>query len=165
MKPIDLRLWHNRKSDPEAIRAEIMGQKGKGWLMRWLPSRAHDNGLFLLFSNGVGQDDDEVRTGNAMILDPYGRTIVEINEPADGKLIYLLCSRCIQVLSLCSSFSYHAIGLVMADLDLELIPMSTGRRWMKARRPQLYQLIATPTGNEQDTRTVRFTYAPPASSK
>ena len=25
-----------------------------GWLMRWLPSRAHDNGMFLVFSNGVG---------------------------------------------------------------------------------------------------------------
>jgi predicted amidohydrolase len=45
--------------------------------MRWLPARAHDNGLFLLFSNGVGADDDEVRTGNAMILDPYGRIIVK----------------------------------------------------------------------------------------
>ena len=38
-----------------------------------MPSRAHDNGLFLIFSNGVGMDDNEVRTGNAMILDPYGR--------------------------------------------------------------------------------------------
>lgn len=25
------------------------------------------------FSNGVGVDDDEIRTGNSMILDPYGR--------------------------------------------------------------------------------------------
>ncbi len=32
--------------------------------MRWLPSRAHDNGVFYLFSNGVGLDDDEIRTGN-----------------------------------------------------------------------------------------------------
>ena len=28
--------------------------------------------MFLLFSNGVGPDDDEIRTGNAMVLDPYG---------------------------------------------------------------------------------------------
>jgi hypothetical protein len=27
--------------------------------MRWLPARAHDNGLFLVYSNGVGVDDDE----------------------------------------------------------------------------------------------------------
>ena len=32
--------------------------------MRWLPSRAHDNGMFLIFSNGVGVDDDGIRTGN-----------------------------------------------------------------------------------------------------
>ena len=31
--------------------------------------------MFLVFSNGVGRDDDEVRTGNAMILDPYGRIL------------------------------------------------------------------------------------------
>ena len=52
--------------------------------MRWLPSRAHDNGLFLIFSNGVGVDDDEVRTGNAMILDPYGRILVETCEAGDA---------------------------------------------------------------------------------
>lgn len=39
--------------------------------------RAHDNGLFILFSTGVGRDDDEVRTGNVMILDPYGRILTE----------------------------------------------------------------------------------------
>ena len=27
--------------------AELCGPKGRGWLMRWLPSRAHDNGMFL----------------------------------------------------------------------------------------------------------------------
>jgi len=25
--------------------------------------------MFLVFANGVGQDDDEVRTGNAMVID------------------------------------------------------------------------------------------------
>ena len=69
---IDPALWANRLADPESIEREFRGDKGRGWLMRWLPSRAHDNGLFLIFSNGVGVDDDEIRTGNAMILDPYG---------------------------------------------------------------------------------------------
>ena len=32
---------------PEAIEAEFRGPKGREWLMRWLPSRAHDNGLFI----------------------------------------------------------------------------------------------------------------------
>ena len=74
---IDRQLWENRHADPESIEREFRGDKGRGWLMRWLPSRAHDNGLFLLFSNGVGVDDDEIRTGNAMILDPYGRVLAE----------------------------------------------------------------------------------------
>src|SRR5256885_9929840 len=34
-----------------------------------------DNGMFLLFANGIGPDDDEIRTGNAMVLDPYGEVI------------------------------------------------------------------------------------------
>ena len=54
MGPIDPDLWESRVEHPEAIEAEFRGDKGRGWLMRWLPSRAHDNGLFLIFSNGVG---------------------------------------------------------------------------------------------------------------
>jgi len=130
MKPIDAALWHNRAQDPEAIRAELLGDKGRAWIMRWLPSRAHDNGLFVLFANGVGVDDDEIRTGNAMILDPYGRTLIETNEPCDD--------------------------MIIADLDLSLIPQSTGRRWLRARRPALYAPLTVPTGLEQDTRAVRF---------
>lgn len=136
MKPIDPALWHNRAADPEAIRAELMGDKGRAWIMRWLPSRAHDNGMFVLFSNGIGVDDDEIRTGNAMILDPYGRTLVETNEAGDA--------------------------MVVADLDLALIPQSTGQRWMRARRPALYGPLAEATGAEQDTRAVRFGTAKPS---
>src|SRR6266581_1137789 len=77
MKPIDPAIWARRHTDSAACEAELCGPKGRGWLMRWLPSRAHDNGMFLLFSNGIGPDDDEIRTGNAMVLDPYGDVIAE----------------------------------------------------------------------------------------
>ncbi|MBI2826046.1 MAG: acyltransferase [Planctomycetia bacterium] len=137
MKPIDRALWDNRAADPEAIRAAFTGPNGRGWLMRWLPARAHDNGLFVLFANGVGVDDNEIRTGGAMILDPYGRIVAETNEPADA--------------------------LVVADLDLSLIPQSTGRRWLRARRPDLYGPLTVPTGEELDTRAVRFGGAQPGS--
>ena len=130
MKPIDARLWHDRHEHPARIRAEFSGDKGRGWLMRWLPARAHDNGLFVLFANGVGVDDDEIRTGNAMILDPYGRTVASTNAPADE--------------------------MVVADLDLSLIPQSTGRRWLRARRPEMYGALTTPTGMERGMREVRF---------
>jgi predicted amidohydrolase len=127
---IDRRIWDNRHADPEAIEREFRGDKGRGWLMRWLPSRAHDNGLFLIFSNGVGVDDDEIRTGNAMILDPYGRTLAETSRAEDA--------------------------LVIADLDMSLLTNATGRKWIRARRPELYTPLTTPTGLEQDTRTLKF---------
>ena len=98
--------------------------------MRWLPSRAHDNGMFLLFANGVGPDDDEIRTGNAMILDPYGEIIAESRAATDD--------------------------MVVANLDASLQPLSSGRRWMRARRPELYGSLAERTGNELETMAVRF---------
>jgi predicted amidohydrolase len=130
MKPIDQEIWARREEDPAACEAELCGPKGRGWLMRWLPSRAHDNGLFLIFSNGIGPDDDEIRTGNAMILDPYGRIIKESRAAKDD--------------------------MVVADLDASLIETSSGRRWLRARRPELYGHLTRPTGNEKTTRRVRF---------
>ena len=127
---VDKALWANRHADPAAIEAELRGPKGRGWLMRWLPARAHDNGVFLIFSNGVGVDDDEIRTGNAMILDPYGRILAETWRAGDD--------------------------MVVADLDASLLDVSTGNRWIKTRRPELYEPLTVPTGLEQDTRTVRF---------
>jgi len=127
---IDHRLWHNRLADPEAIEQEFCGDKGRGWLMRWLPSRAHDNGLFLIFSNGVGVDDDEIRTGNAMILDPYGRILVETWKADDV--------------------------MILADLDASLLTEATGRKWIRARRPDIYSPLTIPTGLECDTRTMKF---------
>lgn len=127
---IDRRLWDHREADPASIEAEFRGDKGRGWLMRWLPSRAHDNGIFVVFSNGVGVDDDEIRTGNAMILDPYGRILAETWKAADA--------------------------LVVAELDGGLLPEATGRLWRRARRPELYGPLTVPTGDECDTRKLKF---------
>jgi predicted amidohydrolase len=127
---IDRRLWDNRHQDPESIEREFRGDKGRGWLMRWLPSRAHDNGIFLVFSNGVGVDDDEIRTGNAMVLDPYGRILAETWQAADA--------------------------MVIADLDRDLLPEATGRLWRRARRPELYQPLTARTGDECETRKLKF---------
>lgn len=130
MGMIDREVWNRRHVDPDAIESEFRGDKGRGWLMRWLPSRAHDNGLFLIFSNGVGVDDDEIRTGNAMILDPYGRILAETGKAEDA--------------------------IVIADLDGSLLNDATGRNWIRARRPELYAPLTVPTGRECDTRTLKF---------
>lgn len=134
MKPIPLSVWENRVADPAAVEAAFNGPSGREWLLRWLPARAHDNGLFVLFSNGVGRDDDELRTGNAMILDPYGRIVAETPVPDEA--------------------------VVTADLDLELVPLATGRRWLRGRRPELYSPLTQRFGNELDPRAARFAPEP-----
>jgi predicted amidohydrolase len=127
---IERALWDDREKNSGAIERELRGPKGREWLMRWLPARAHDNGLFLVFSNGVGVDDDEIRTGNAMIIDPYGRIVAETWKAGDE--------------------------MVVADLDPTLLVESTGRRWIRTRRPELYGPLVSRTGLEVDTRSVRF---------
>jgi predicted amidohydrolase len=72
--------------------------------------------MFIVFSNGVGRDDDEVRTGNAMVVDPYGRIIAETVAINDD--------------------------MVAADLDLDLVSASVGQWWMRFRRPELYRPLA-----------------------
>ena len=70
-------------------------------------------GMFIVFINGVGRDDDEVRTGNAMIVDPYGRIIAETTAIDDD--------------------------MVAADLDLQQVSASVGQWWTRFRRPELYR--------------------------
>ncbi len=127
---IDRSLWENRHTNPQAIRDEFRGTKGRAWLLRFLPTRAHDNGIFLMFANGVGVDDDEIRTGNAMIIDPYGRILSETDKADDD--------------------------MVIADLDASLMQENTGQRWIRTRRPELYGPLTVRTGLEQDIRAVRL---------
>ncbi|MBA2479909.1 MAG: acyltransferase [Planctomycetes bacterium] len=127
---IERRLWDDRARDPAALRAEFLGDKGRGWLMRWLPSRAHDNGIFVAFSNGVGIDDDEIRPGHAMVVDPYGRILAECDALGGG--------------------------MAVADLDLALLEHATGAEWMLARRPELYAPLTVPTGRERSAREMKF---------
>lgn len=133
MGRIDPEVWLAREKDPERLAAEVNGPKGREWLLRWLPARAHDNGMFVLFANGIGLDDDEVRTGNAMILDCYGRIVAEVSEPKDA--------------------------LVVADLDMSLLDKCTGRRWIRGRRPELYGILTEKQGGELSPREARFSDA------
>ena len=79
MGPVSRQLWDDRGNHPTVIEAEFRGEKGREWLTTWLPARAYDNGIFIVFSNGVGVDSDEIRTGNSMIIDPYGRILAHWN--------------------------------------------------------------------------------------
>ncbi len=115
---IDKRLWENRHRDPAALRQEFEGPKGRGWLMRWLPARAYENGLYYVFTNNVGVDHDTIKTGGAMILDPFGEIVVES----------------------------HALGddVVVGLCTPEKLELASGRRFIKARRPELYGKLSEP---------------------
>jgi predicted amidohydrolase len=112
---VDPDLWKNRESNPTALRTEFDGLKGRGWLMKWLPARAYDNGVYVVFSNPIGMDDDQLKNGCSMILDPFG-----------------------DILSEC-----RALGndLVTATLTPEKLFQAGGHRYRKARRPDLYRDI------------------------
>lgn len=107
--------WDRRHEDPVSIRQEFMGPKGREWLMKWLPARAYDNGIYAVFTNPVGVDDDQIRNGNSMILDPNGDIIAECNALGDGV-----------VTGLCTS---------------EKLVTAMGRKHLDARRPELYRDI------------------------
>ncbi|NOZ21806.1 MAG: nitrilase [Planctomycetes bacterium] len=117
---VDAKLWEDRERDPVSLRMEFMGPKGRGWLLRWLPARAYENGVYAVFTNPVGMDDDQVRNGNAMILDPFGEIIAECNTLGDDVVV-----------GLCTP---------------EKIEVSSGYRYLRARRPELYGKLVEPSG-------------------
>ena len=108
-------VWDRRAEDPESLRQEFMGPKGREWLMKWLPARAYDNGFYAVFTNPVGVDDDQIRNGNSMIIDPNGDVIAECNALGNGV-----------VTGLCTPGK---------------IEMAMGRKHLAARRPELYRDI------------------------
>jgi predicted amidohydrolase len=112
---VDPLLWEKRETDPTSLRLEFDGMKGRGWLMKWLPSRAYDNGIYVIFSNPVGMDDDQLKNGLAMIIDPFGDIIAECRTLGDD--------------------------FVSATLTPEKIEQSGGSRYIRARRPDLYKDI------------------------
>lgn len=112
-------LWHHRETDPVRLRQELHGPKGRGWLMKWLPTRLYENGVYGIFTNPIGMDDDQVRNGNSMIIDPYGDIITECHHLGDEV----------------------TVGLCTA----QKVENSSGQRYLKARRPDLYTDLVTPS--------------------
>jgi hypothetical protein len=69
-----------------------------------------------------------------MIIDCYGRIVAETWEARDK--------------------------LVVAEADLDLLPLCTGRRWLRARHPELYGVLTQRFGDELSPRQARFSSAP-----
>ncbi|MEI7584109.1 nitrilase family protein [Runella sp.] len=112
---VDPKLWENRENDPTSLRAEFDGLKGREWLMKWLPARAYDNAVYAIFSNPIGMDDDQLKNGCSMIIDPFGDIIAE-----------------------CRSFDD---SFVTATIVPDKLTQAGGHRYIKARRPDLYKDI------------------------
>ena len=80
--------------------------------MKWLPSRAYDNAVYVIFSNPIGMDDDQLKNGCSMIIDPFGDILEECRKLDDD--------------------------IVTATLSLEKLTQAGGHRYIQARRPDLY---------------------------
>jgi len=112
---VDPQLWFNRENDPTSLRLEFDGMKGREWLMKWLPSRAYDNGIYAVFSNPIGMDDDQLKNGCSMIIDPFGDILAE-----------------------CRTFEDSQVSTTLIP---EKLKKAGGYRYTKARRPDLYRNI------------------------
>lgn len=83
--------------------------------MKWLPARAYDNGIYAVFSNPIGMDDDQLKNGCSMILDPFGDIIAECRKLDND--------------------------YVIATITPEKLKQAGGYRYKKARNPALYKDI------------------------
>jgi len=121
---VDDALWQKRELDPVPLRMEFDGPKGMKWLMRWLPARAYDNGVYYVFTNPIGYDGDQLKNGNSLILDPYGDVMVEIKSFNDE--------------------------IAVATVTEDKLKLSGGYRYKNARKPGLYKDIL---GAEHQSQT------------
>ncbi|WP_313376573.1 nitrilase family protein [Chishuiella sp.] len=112
---VDPILWENREVDPTSLRLEFDGMKGRAWLMKWLPARAYDNGIYVVFSNAIGMDDDQLKNGCSMILDPFGDILAECRDLDDS--------------------------FVTATITSDKLIAAGGYRYINVRRPSLYKDI------------------------
>jgi len=112
---VDPELWFNRENDPTSLRLEFDGMKGRQWLMKWLPSRAYDNAVYVVFANPIGMDDDQLKNGCSMIIDPFGDVVAECRALGDD--------------------------VVSSVLIPEKLTLAGGHRYTLARRPELYRNI------------------------
>lgn len=112
---VDPQLWQNRENDPTSLRLEFDGMKGRLWLMKWLPARAYDNAVYVVFSNPIGMDDDQLKNGCSMVIDPFGDILAE-----------------------CRTFED---SFAMTTITREKLIQAGGYRYIDARRPDLYRDI------------------------
>ncbi|HZO51667.1 MAG TPA: nitrilase-related carbon-nitrogen hydrolase, partial [Bryobacteraceae bacterium] len=84
---VDRSVWENRRHDPVRCRMEFDGPKARGWIMKWLPARAWENGVYAVYSNVLGDDGGTIKPGGSMIVDPYGEVVAECRTMEDEVVV------------------------------------------------------------------------------
>ena len=121
---VDPELWKDKVVNREILQQEFDGLKGREWLMKWLPARAYDNAIYAVFSNAIGMDDDQLKNGRSMIIDPYGDIMTECRNLDDA--------------------------FTIAELTPDKLSKAGGYRYINARRPDLYKdILSKPHQSEQ----------------
>ena len=115
--------WTERDTNPTALRSEFDGLKGRAWLMKWLPARAYDNALYAVFANAIGMDDDQLKNGCSMVLDPFGDVIAECRQLGEE--------------------------VITATCTPDKLTQAGGYRYQQARRPELYRDIISQAHNSK----------------
>ena len=80
-----------------------------------MPARAYDHAAYVVFSNPIGMDNDQLKNGCSMIIDPFGDIISECRNLGDD--------------------------IASSVLIPENLQEAGGHRYIKARRPELYREI------------------------
>jgi len=111
-------VWKERHRDPVRCRMEFDGPKGRGWILKWLPARAWENGVYVLYANVLGLDGGTIKPGGSMVLDPYGEIAAECRSLEDE--------------------------IVVATLVAENRRLASGDSYIRARRPELYDKMVEP---------------------
>ncbi|MEZ5399099.1 MAG: nitrilase-related carbon-nitrogen hydrolase [Bryobacteraceae bacterium] len=115
---VDPGVWRNRHRDPVRCRMEFDGPKGRGWIMKWLPARAWENGVYVVYANVLGVDGGTIKPGGSMVIDPFGEVVAECRSLEDE--------------------------VVVATLVPENRRMASGESYLRARRPELYGSMVEP---------------------
>lgn len=111
-------IWRNRHRDPVRCRMEFDGPKGRGWIMKWLPARAWENGVYAVYANVIGLDGGTIKPGGSAIIDPFGEVLAECRRLEDE--------------------------IITATLTPEALQLASGASYIRARRPELYGKLTEP---------------------
>jgi len=109
---VDRAVWENRHHDPVRCRMEFDSPKGRGWIMKWLPARAWENGVYGVYANVLGNDGGTIKPGGSLVVDPYGEVIAE-----------------------CRTLEDEVVVVPALKVAREL---ASGASYIRARRPELY---------------------------